>query len=109
MDSVSLAFLSAGAALVYGVVLMRYVLSKPAGDDKMQAISRAIREGAAAYLKRQNTVVAGVGIIVASALYFWLGKNIALGFVVGAAASALAGYLGMFVAVRANVRVAEAA
>ena len=109
MNSVSLAFLSAGAALVYGVVLMRYVLSKPAGDDKMQAISRAIREGAAAYLKRQNTVVAGVGIIVASALYFWLGKNIALGFVVGAAASALAGYLGMFVAVRANVRVAEAA
>lgn len=75
----------------------------------MQAISMAIREGANAYLKRQNSVVAMVGIVIAAVLFATLGKTVAIGFVIGAVASALAGYIGMYVAVRANVRVAEAA
>ena len=103
------ALLSALAALGYGVVLIMQVLKQPHGDEKMVAISQAIREGAGAYLKRQNRVVAMVGLVVAVLLYFLIGHVTAYGFVVGAIASALAGYVGMFVAVRANVRVAEAA
>ena len=97
------------ASITYGAILIVHVLKKPQGDEKMRAISRAIREGASAYLKRQNKVVAIVGIIVAILLFVFLDKTIAIGFVVGAIASMLAGYVGMFVAVRGNVRVAEAA
>ncbi|MEK7582921.1 MAG: sodium-translocating pyrophosphatase [Patescibacteria group bacterium] len=97
------------ASLAYGAILIAQVLKKPQGDEKMKEISAAIREGASAYLKRQNRVVAIVGIIVAIALYIFLDTTTAIGFVVGALASMLAGYVGMFVAVRANVRVAEAA
>ncbi|TSC91620.1 MAG: K(+)-stimulated pyrophosphate-energized sodium pump [Parcubacteria group bacterium Licking1014_17] len=100
---------SALAALVYGAVLILNVLKQPQGDEKMKSISQAIREGANAYLKRQYKVVVVVGILVAIILYIFLGVTTAIGFIVGAAASALAGYIGMFVAVRANVRVAEAA
>ena len=96
-------------SLCYGAILIGQVLKKPQGDEKMKEISAAIREGASAYLKRQNRVVAIVGIIVAIALYVFLDPTTAIGFVVGAFASMLAGYVGMFVAVRANVRVAEAA
>ncbi len=96
-------------SLAYGAILIAQVLKKPQGDEKMKEISMAIREGASAYLKRQNSVVAMVGIAIAIALYFLLDSTTAIGFVVGAVASMLAGYVGMFVAVRANVRVAEAA
>lgn len=101
--------IAALVSLAYGAVLISYVLKKEQGDEKMRAISAAIREGASAYLKRQNKVVAMVGVIVAALLWWRLGSLIAIGFVVGAVASMLAGYVGMFVAVRANVRVAEAA
>ena len=103
-------FLSLVASLVslgYGVHLILDVLKKSAGDAKMQAIQRAIQEGATAYLTRQNKTVFVVGLLVAIMLFGWLGASTAAGFVVGAAASALAGYVGMMVAVRANVRVAE--
>ncbi len=109
MNAILFSLLAALAALAYGAVLMGYVLRRPQGDEKMRSIAAAIREAAGAYLKRESKVVAGVGVIIALILYFALGFSIALGFVVGAAASALAGYAGMFVAVRANVRVAEAA
>jgi K(+)-stimulated pyrophosphate-energized sodium pump len=79
------------------------------GDEKMMAIQKAIQEGAEAYLKRQNLTVLGVGIVVAAIMYFWLGLTMAVGFLVGAVASAAAGYIGMMVSVRANVRVAEEA
>ncbi|PJE51008.1 MAG: sodium-translocating pyrophosphatase [Candidatus Yanofskybacteria bacterium CG10_big_fil_rev_8_21_14_0_10_36_16] len=101
--------ISSLCALGYGAFLIWDVLKKPAGDKKMMEISKAIQEGAAAYLKRQNKVVAMVGIVVAVILYFMLGLKVAIGFAVGAAASALAGYIGMSVAVRGNSRVAEAA
>lgn len=75
----------------------------------MQSIQKAIQEGAQAYLKRQNMTVLAAGIVVAALLYIWLGEVTAVGFIVGAAASALAGYVGMMVAVRSNSRVAEEA
>ena len=96
-------------ALAYGGILISHVLKQPQGDEKMRAISQAIREGANAYLKRQNRVVAIVGIVIAVLLFVFLDKTTAVGFIVGAVASMLAGFVGMFVAVRANVRVAEAA
>src|SRR3990167_3081662 len=101
--------ISSLVGLAYGAFLIAQVLKRPQGDEKMIAISQAIREGANAYLRRQNRVVALVGIVVAIILYFAVGHLIVLGFVIGAVTSALAGYVGMFVAVRANVRVAEAA
>lgn len=109
MSTIPFAFFSSILALLYGAVLIRAVVLSPAGNDKMRAISLAIQEGAYAYLRRQNIAVAVVGVIVAIALYFMLGAQVAIGFVAGAIASALAGFVGMYVAVRANVRVAEAA
>ncbi|OGY21171.1 MAG: sodium-translocating pyrophosphatase [Candidatus Woykebacteria bacterium GWA1_44_8] len=102
--------LAAGAvALVYGVILAAIVLREPAGDKKMQEIAKAIQEGAASYLTRQYSVIALVGVIIFLVLWWKLNGVTAIGFAIGAIASALAGYIGMNVAVRANVRTAEAA
>lgn len=98
-----------GAALLYGLWLIIDVLKQPAGDEKMQEIASAIQVGAAAYLQRQYLVVAGVAVVLAAFMYYALGFNTALGFLIGAFLSALAGFIGMSVAVRANVRVAEIA
>jgi K(+)-stimulated pyrophosphate-energized sodium pump len=95
-------------AIGYGAVLIRWVVSKPAGDDKMQSIAKAIQEGANAYLLRQiksEAVVAAVLFL----LLLKIGVGTAFGFLFGAALSALAGYVGMQVSVRSNVRTAEAA
>ncbi len=97
------------AALLYGVWLIIDIMKRPAGDEKMQEIAQAIQEGAAAYLQRQYSVVAMVALVMAVILYFALGRNTAVGFLIGAIFSALAGFIGMSVAVRSNVRVAEAA
>ncbi len=109
MNTLLFSLIASVASLAYGAILIVHVLKKPQGDEKMKSISAAIREGASAYLTRQNKVVALVGIIVAILLFFVVDGVTAIGFVVGAIASMLAGYVGMFVAVRANVRVAEAA
>ena len=109
MNILLFSLIAAAASLAYGAILIVHVLRKPQGDEKMIAISVAIRQGASAYLSRQNKVVAIVGIIVAVALGFFVDWTTAIGFVVGALASMLAGFVGMFVAVRGNVRVAEAA
>ncbi len=97
------------AALVYGLVITYWVLQKSPGDKKMQEIASAIQEGAKAYLTRQYSTVAVVAIILGIIIWKFLGGHSAAGFVVGAVSSALAGIIGMFVAVRANVRTAEAA
>lgn len=98
-----------GAALLYGFWLTLDIMRRGAGDEKMQEIASAIQVGAAAYLQRQYLVVAVVAIILAGLLYYTLGFNTALGFLIGAFLSALAGFIGMNVAVRANVRVTEEA
>ena len=100
---------SAFLALIYGVILTFLVLKEPAGNKKMVEIALAIQEGASAYLNRQYLVVGIVGIVIFFILWIQVNNITALGFAVGAIASALAGYIGMSVAVRANVRTAQAA
>ncbi len=96
-------------ALIYGQVSYRRVMAKPAGNEKMQEIASAIQEGASAYLTRQYRTIAMVGIFVALALWTLLGTHVAIGFAIGSVLSGLAGFIGMNVSVRANVRVAQAA
>ena len=96
------------AAIVYGALLAQAVLRRPAGNERMQTIAHAIQEGAEAYMRRQYTVVAMVAVVMAVLLAVAIDWETALGFLIGAAASAAAGFIGMSVAVRANVRTAEA-
>ncbi len=96
-------------ALLYGAYLIRWIFKLPAGEGKMKGIALAIQEGANAYMARQYKMIAMIGIVVFVLLYIFLGTTLALGFLVGALLSGAAGYIGMFVSVRANVRTAEAA
>ncbi len=105
----SFAIIAGIAAIVYGLIITYWVMQKSAGDQTMQEIASAIQEGATAYLSRQYSTVAVVAVILFVVIWKFLGTHSALGFLVGAVSSALAGFIGMFVAVRANVRTAEAA
>ena len=109
--AVLFALLCAAAAVAYGLGLTAWLLRRPAGTERMQEISRAVQEGAAAYLRRQYTTIAIVAVVpfLALGLYHSLGWGTAVGFLVGATLSAAAGFIGMNVAVRSNVRTAEAA
>ncbi|MBI3485404.1 sodium-translocating pyrophosphatase [Candidatus Daviesbacteria bacterium] len=100
---------AAGAATLYGIVLSALILRLPTGDEKMREIATAIQQGAAAYLIRQYVVVGIVALVISSLIYQAIGFNSALGFLIGAISSALAGLIGMSIAVRANIRCAEAA
>jgi K(+)-stimulated pyrophosphate-energized sodium pump len=97
------------AALLYGVFSIKWVLGQPSGNDRMREISAAIQTGARAYLNRQYGTIAIVGIALFVVLGFALDWPTAIGFLVGAVFSGLAGYTGMWISVRANVRTAEAA
>ena len=111
MDSNTAWFGVAGglAAVAFAVVLIFLVLSRPTGNDRMREIAAAIQEGAAAYLNRQYTVIAIIGVLIAVVMGFFINWTTAALYIVGAILSAVAGYVGMNIAVRANVRTAEAA
>src|ERR1041385_928640 len=96
-------------ALAYGVVTSRGVLAANAGNARMQEISGAVQVGARAYLNRQYRTIAIVGVVVLIVLGIALGLRVAIGYVIGAVLSAAAGYIGMNISVRANVRTAQAA
>jgi len=110
MDMVMWAILGGGAlSLVYGAWTIQSVLSSDAGNEKMQEIASAIQEGATAYLTRQYTAIAMAGVVILALIWFLLGSYVAGGFLIGSVLSGAAGFIGMLVSVRANVRTAQAA
>src|SRR3954452_10237509 len=114
--AIILAFVGALAAIGYGIVLIVFVLRQPDGNERMRNIAGAIQEGAGAYLNRQYTTIAIIGVVVAILLALFIPPShgdpghllTAILFLLGAICSAAAGYIGMNIAVRANVRTAQA-
>src|SRR5579862_8695633 len=108
---VLLGLVGAGVAVAYGLYLTWWLLARPAGNERMRQIASAVQEGAAAYLKKQYTTIAIVAVVpfILLGVYDKLGWGTAFGFLIGATLSAAAGFIGMNVAVRSNVRTAEAA
>ena len=109
MGGLEFAIIAAIAAILYGAVSTFNILKLPQGNDEMKRIALAVQEGASAYLKRQYIAISIVGAVLAVVIFVALGKYSAIGFVIGAVLSGLAGFIGMNVSVRSNSRTAEAA
>jgi K(+)-stimulated pyrophosphate-energized sodium pump len=107
--AVFFALACAVAAVAYGLISATWILKLPQGSDRMKQIASAVQEGAGAYMKRQYSIIALVGVVMFVILFATLGAKTAIGFAIGALFSGLTGFIGMFVSVRANVRTAEAA
>jgi K(+)-stimulated pyrophosphate-energized sodium pump len=97
------------AAIIYGLISIKWIMDKPVGNDRVREIGQAIQQGAKAYLNRQYSAIAVVGIVLFIAIWVFLDTQTAIGFAIGAVLSALAGYIGMNVSVRSNTRTATAA
>ena len=110
-QAVAFALVSSAVAVAVGIGLTAWLLRQPVGNERMQEIGKAIQEGATAYLRRQYMTIAAVSVLPFLLLGFYdeLGWGTAFGFLIGAALSAAAGFIGMNVAVRSNMRTAEAA
>lgn len=104
-----IALTAAVVAIGYGLFLARWIIRQPAGSETMQHIAKAIQQGASAYLNRQYRTVAIIAVVIFGLLTWLLDLETGIGFIIGAVLSALAGYIGMNISVRANVRTAEAA
>ncbi len=109
MTGLIFALLCAVAALAYGFLSVQWILKQPEGNERMREIAGAVQEGASAYLNRQYTAIGIVGLILLVVLWYALGTITAIGFAIGALLSGGAGYIGMNISVRANLRTAEAA
>ena len=109
MNPILFSVISSISAIVFAIFLIFKIYSYPSGDEKMTEIAKAIQIGAKTYLNRQYKTVAVVAVVAAALIGYFINLTTMAGFIVGAIASGLAGYIGMSVAVRANVRTAEAA